>query len=131
MIFVSPETVVESIRPRVRVIQADGIKNFARELSIAKPVFSDMDFRTAVNLLSNPRLPDKTKKRKAATPPPPAATDTSPVPEVITKVDQEIGRAAQRANFTRREWIIIGSLVVLVIIVLSILILLFTGIIGI
>jgi hypothetical protein len=135
MIFVSPETVVESIRPRVRVIQADGIKNFARELSIAKPVFSDMDFRTAVNLLTNPRLPDKTKKRKsaaaAAPPPPPAATDTSPVPEALVKVDQEISRAAQRANFTRREWIIIGSLAVLVIIVLSILILLFTGIIGI
>jgi hypothetical protein len=133
MIFVSPETVVESIRPRVRVIQADGIKNFARELSIAKPVFSDMDFRTAVNLLTNPRLPDKTEKRKAAAPPPPppAATDTSPVPEALAKVDQEIGRVAQRANFTRREWIIIASLAVLVIIVLSILILLFTGIIGI
>lgn len=128
MIFVSPETVVESIRPRVRVIQADGIKNFARELSIAKPVFSDMDFRTAINLLSNPRLPDKTKKKKA--PPPPPATDTSPVPEALAKVDQEIGKATRRANFTRREWVIIISLVILVIVVLIILILLFTGIIG-
>jgi hypothetical protein len=129
MIFVSPETVVESIRPRVRIIQADGIKNFARELSIAKPVFSDMDFRTAVNLLTNPRLPDKSKKRKLP-PTPPPATDTSPLPEALAKVDREIGRATRRANFTRREWIIIGSLVVLVIIVLIILILLFTGIIG-
>jgi hypothetical protein len=31
MIFVSPETVVESIRPRVRIVQADGIKNFQRQ----------------------------------------------------------------------------------------------------
>jgi hypothetical protein len=80
MIFVSPETVVESIRPRVRVIQADGIKNFARELSIAKPVFSDIDFRTAINLLTNPRLPDKTKKKIAPAPIAPTKKPTSAKP---------------------------------------------------
>ena len=116
MIFVSPETHVESIRPRVRIIQADGIKNFARELAISKPVFSDIDFRSAVRLLSDPRLPDKQKLIK---PPPDIAAK---MPETMAKVDENLEKVTNRINFSRREWVIVGSLVALVIIVLIILI---------
>jgi hypothetical protein len=119
MIFVSPETVVESIRPRVRVVQADGIKNFARELSISKPVFSDRDFREAVKLLTNPRMPVKEKKPKV---PPPELAEPAPVPEPLVKVDESINKVARKANFTRREWVIVGILIVLLIIVLIVLI---------
>ncbi|MCK4489954.1 MAG: NERD domain-containing protein [Anaerolineales bacterium] len=117
MIFVSPETVVETIRPRVRVIQADGIKNFARELAISKPVFSDMDFRNAIKLLSNPRLPAKEKPTKKA-----PRVETSPVPDAVAKVDESLGRVTNRINFTRKEWTIVAGLIALVIIVLIILI---------
>jgi len=120
MIFVSPETVVESIRPRVRVIQADGIKNFARELAIAKPIFSDMDFRTAVKLLAEPRLPEKPKKPKE----PPELIDH--LPETLAKVDESIEKVARKANFTRREWLIIGGLIALLIVVLIVLIIFIT-----
>ncbi|HDD54947.1 MAG TPA: hypothetical protein ENG59_01725 [Chloroflexi bacterium] len=123
MIFVSPETVVESIRPRVRIIQADGIKNFARELSIAKPVFSDIDFKAAVNLLTHPKLPDKTKQKKS---PPPELMEPLPLSEPLAKVDEGITKAARKVNFTRREWIIIGVLSGLLIIVLIVLIVLVT-----
>ena len=123
MIFVSPETVVESIRPRVRVIQADGIKNFARELSIAKPVFSDMDFRTAVNLLTTPRLPDKTKKKKAP-PPPDLVEPEAEMPEALEKGIESIDKATRKINFTRREWVVVGILVIGVIAVLTALIML-------
>lgn len=116
MIFVSPETHVETIRPRVRVIQADGIKNFARELAISKPVFSDIDFRSAVKLLSNPQLPTKEKSKKAP------QGITSPVPDAVAKVDESLGKVTNRINFTRKEWTIVGGLVALVIIVLIILI---------
>lgn len=119
MIFVSPETVVESIRPRVRIIQADGIKNFARELSITKPVFSDRDFREAVKLLTNPRLPLKEKKPKI---PPPELAEPAPVPEPIVKVEENINKVARKANFTRREWIVVGILALLLIVVLIVLI---------
>ncbi len=112
MIFVSPETHVETIRPRVRVIQADGIKNFARELAISKPVFSDVDFRTAINLLSNPRLPTKEKSKKTP------GGKPIPVPDAVSKVDESLGKVTNRINFTRKEWIIVGSLVALVILVL-------------
>ncbi len=113
MIFVSPETVVESIRPRVRVIQADGIKNFARELAISKPVFSDMDFRSAVKLLTDPRLPDKTKKKKAP------IEDLEPeMPEAMAKVDESIEKVTRKMNFSRREWLIVGGLIAGVVIVL-------------
>ena len=116
MIFVSPETHVESIRPRVRIIQADGIKNFARELAISKPVFSDMDFRSAVRLLSEPRLPEKQKGKKGP------REKAAKMPETMTKVDENLEKVTKRINFSRREWVIVGSLVGLVIIVLIILI---------
>jgi hypothetical protein len=123
MIFVSPETVVESIRPRVRIIQADGIKNFARELSIAKPVFSDIDFKAAVNLLTHPKLPDRTKQVKTQ---PPELMDLPPLSEPLAKVDEGITKVARKANFTRKEWVIIGVLSALLIIVLLALIMLVT-----
>lgn len=123
MIFVSPETVVESIRPRVRVVQADGIKNFAREISIAKPVFSERDFREAVKLLTDPRLPIKTKKPKD---PSEEFEDPAPMPEPLAKVDEGITKVARKANLTRREWIVIGVLAVLLIVVLIVLISLIT-----
>jgi len=116
MIFVSSETNVESIRPRVRVIQADGIKNFARELAISKPIFSDMDFGTVIRLLSEPKLPDKNKKKNI----PKDMVDS--MPDTVAKVDESLGRVTNKINFTRREWIIVGSLVALLIIVLVILI---------
>ena len=122
MIFVSPETVVESIRPRVRVIQADGIRNFARELAISKPVFSDMDFRAVVNLLTEPRLPDKTKKRKVA--PEMLEPIESELDETLAKGVESIEKVTRKANFTRREWVIVALLVVGVIGVLIALIML-------
>jgi len=121
MIFVSPETVVESIRPRVRVIQADGIRNFARELAISKPVFSDMDFRTVVKLLTEPRLPDKTKKIIVD---PEFLEPESEMDETLTKVDESIGKVTRKINFSRREWVVVALLVVGVIIVLIALIML-------
>jgi len=116
MIFVSPETVVESIRPRVRVIQADGIRNFARELAISKPVFSDMDFRSAVKLLTDPRLPDKTKKKKVA--PELLEPVETELDETMAIVDENINKVTRKINFTRREWVVVALLVVGVIVVL-------------
>jgi len=121
MIFVSPETVVESIRPRVRVIQADGIRNFARELAISKPVFSDMDFRSAVKLLTNPRLPDKTKKKVEPELLEPEPTEMD---ETMAKVDESLGKVTRKINFTTREWVVVALLVVGVIVVLIALIML-------
>lgn len=118
MIFVSPETVVESIRPRVRIIQADGIKNFARELSIAKPVFSDMDFKAAVNLLTHPKMPPKSKLKNA---PPPELMAPPPLADPLEKVDESITKVARKINFTRREWVIIGVLSILLVTVLIVL----------
>ena len=118
MIFVSPETVVESIRPRVRIIQADGIKNFARELSIAKAVFSDLDFKTAVNLLTHPKLPERSKGKADL---PPELMQPPPLADPLDKVDESITKVARKINFTRREWTIIGVLSGLLIIVLVIL----------
>ena len=117
MIFVSPETSVESIRPRARVIRADGIINFAREIATEKAIFSDIDLRTALNLLTKPRLPKKTKKEVKEVPEEPKNIP-APKPSKFDENIEKIGQVTDRANFTRREWVIIGILIALVILVL-------------
>lgn len=117
MIFVSPETSVESIRPRARVIRADGIINFAREIATEKAIFSDIDLRTALNLLTKPRLPKKPKKEVKEVPEEPKNIP-APKPSKFDENIEKIGQVTDRANFTRREWVIIGILIALVILVL-------------
>ena len=117
LIFVNPETDIESIRPRVRVIRADGVINFARQLAIAKPVFTDIDYRNTVKLLAEPRLPkEPVKKQPPETIPQPSQTAVPP------KVDESIEKISQTVNFNRREWTILIGLSVLLIVVLIVLI---------
>lgn len=113
LIFVSPETDVESISPIVKVLRADGIKNFARQIAIAKPAFSDLDFKNVLKLLTHPRLPKA--ERKPGKP----QEKASPQPEVQeTPLEETLNSLIASVNFDQREWIIIGILLILVIIVL-------------
>ena len=49
----------------------------------------------------------------------PPVEELEPVmPEPLAKVDESIEKVTRKANFTRREWVIIGSLIALLIIVL-------------
>ncbi len=110
LIFVSTETHIESISPIVKVIRADGIKNFARRLAISKPAFTDLDFRNLLKLLTKPTLPQKEKR----------PTQKKPSPEVVesTQIEERLNSLVDAVNFTRREWIVIGILLVFVILVL-------------
>ncbi len=113
LIFISPETHVESISPIVKVLRADGIKNFARQIAIAKPAFSDLDFKNVVKLLTHPRLP------KGESKPSKPQEEASPQPEAQeTQLEQTLNSLIASVNFDQREWIIIGILLILVIIVL-------------
>lgn len=111
LIFVSPETHIESISPLVKVVRADGIKNFARKLAISKPAFSDLDFKNALQYLTNPRLPKGEKKKKPQKAAPPAKVEP-------TEIEQTLNSFINAINFTTQEWIVIGILLVLVILVL-------------
>ena len=117
LIFVNPETDIESIRPRVRVIRADGVINFARQVAVAKPAFTDIDYRNTVKLLAEPRLPVEPVKKK-----PPETVQPQAPPVVPQKVDESIDKISRAVNFNRREWTILIGLSVGLIIVLIILI---------
>ncbi|MDZ7844834.1 MAG: NERD domain-containing protein [Anaerolineales bacterium] len=121
LIFVNPETHIESIRPRVRVIRADGILNFARKMAIAKPAFTDIDFRNAVNLLTHPELPKEPSMK-----PQPEPFSEESERTIPPKVEENIQKVSSRINFNRREWTILIALGVFLIIVLIALILLIT-----
>lgn len=123
LIFVNPETHIESIRPRVQVIRADGITNFARKLAIAKPAFTDIDYRNAVRLLTHPRMPEEKPEKKQ---PESSYYPEEPKAPLPPKVDESLDKISSRVNFNRREWTILIALGVLLIFVLIALILLIT-----
>jgi hypothetical protein len=114
LIFVSPETHIESIAPVVKVVRADGIKNFARRLAISKPAFTDLDFRNLLRLLTNPSLPKEDKK--------PVRIEAPSLKVEPSKIEENLNSLIDTVNFNRREWIIIGILLVFVILVLIVLI---------
>ncbi|MFO7944403.1 MAG: hypothetical protein R6U51_08935 [Anaerolineales bacterium] len=110
LIFVSTETHIESISPIVKVIRADGIKNFARRLAISKPEFTDLDFRNLIKLLTKPALPEKKQE--------PAQKEVSSPKAEPFRFEEKLNNLVDVVNFTRQEWIIIGILIIFVILVL-------------
>lgn len=110
LIFVSTETDVESISPIVKVVRADGIKNFARKLAISRPAFTDLDLKTVLKLLTKPTLPKEQKKPPQKKAPPPEVEPS--------QFETRLNNLVDAVNFTRQEWIILGILLVLVILVL-------------
>jgi hypothetical protein len=55
LIFTNPRTHVDSARPRVRIVMADGIEHFAANLLQLKPIMDGEDVEAVVNALLFPR----------------------------------------------------------------------------
>jgi hypothetical protein len=56
LVFTNPRTHVDSARPRVRIVMADGIEHFAANLQQLKPIMDGEDVEAVVNALLFPRM---------------------------------------------------------------------------
>jgi hypothetical protein len=55
LLFTNPRTHVDSARPRVRIVMADGIEHFAANLQQLKPIMDGEDVEAVINALLFPR----------------------------------------------------------------------------
>ncbi len=58
LVFTNPRTHVDSARPRVRIVMADGIEHFAANIQQLKPIMDGEDVEAVVSALLFPRMRD-------------------------------------------------------------------------
>ncbi|HID84959.1 MAG TPA: hypothetical protein EYP54_07650 [Anaerolineales bacterium] len=103
LIATDPGTLVDAIRPSVRVVQADGLEHFAREVVRLRSALSADEVEKIVELLAPSPLRQKAEQPQAG----------------VKKAGQP-GAAARRVlippqwqrylNFTPKQWLILGVL---------------------
>jgi hypothetical protein len=115
--FTDPKTHVDTAQPEVRIVQADAFDHFATNLQKFQAIMDQEDIRELTGLILNPpkpepepveELPEEIEEDEPAKPRPPAADELDPF-------RLEDSPAAQRAeagrfNFSQSQWILLGLL---------------------
>lgn len=136
LIFTNPRTHVDSMNARVHIVLADAIDHFAANLQQFQPIMDQDDIRELGNLLTNPEAVLEAEAQAAAPPEPPPPRPDTPIdlPEP-TEAEKEVltaeqapalvprrPRAIRRGPLalTRRQWILLGTMAFLELLVLGI-----------
>src|SRR3990170_3882123 len=100
IVFTNPRTHVDTARPRVRIVMADGIEHFAANLQQLKPIMDGEDVEAVVNALLFPRM----REGEAAGPAPMGQQGQPVVPadlklkRGVAQIAMEGGRLAQEGS---------------------------------
>jgi hypothetical protein len=138
LLFTNPRTHVETSNTPARIVMADAIERFASNLLEFQPIMDQEDIRDLVQIITHP---EQVQEQSAVepTPPPPRQRTSQPIdlPEP-SRVDSEAlihGEAAalsprqqrsltgikpKRFPFTRKQWILLGLMFMLDILVIGI-----------
>jgi hypothetical protein len=139
LIFTNPRTHVESSNSPARIVLADAIERFATNLLQFQPIMDQEDIRDLVRTITNP-VDEEAEVKEAPAPPPrakprPARPIDLPEP---SRVDSEAliqGESSalsprqqrslsrirpKRFPFTRKQWILLGMMAILDLLVVGI-----------
>jgi hypothetical protein len=118
--FTDPKTHVDSANPEVRIVQADAFDHFATNLQKYQPIMDQEDIRELTGLILDPPKPEpvveeipeeiieETEVERSSRPRPPAADEVDP----FRLEDSPAARQAEagRLNFSRSQWLLLGLL---------------------
>jgi hypothetical protein len=134
LFFTDPGAHIDSQRPAVRIVPADAIDRFAAHLAKSIPVLENSQVRLIIERLQNPSGEEVSSGEIAFSHLDGAALPQAPrSPSRLDQASQEqpdvIRRIDQRTRFTPRQWLIVGGLIALniIIILIAILIALLTS----
>jgi hypothetical protein len=139
LIFTNPRTHVESSNSPVRIVLADAIERFAANLLEFQPIMDHEDIRDLVRTITNP---EEDEARVEEAPAPPLQAKPKParpidLPEP-SRVDSEAliqgesaalsprqqrslrGIKSKRFPFTRKQWVLLGLMAILDLLVIGI-----------
>ncbi len=115
LILTDPSTHVDAIRPDVRVVLVDGLERFAVQLSTEAPTL-DIDVRRKLIFAIENAL--EVGEQELPLPAEPAGRS---LPQTLdTGFDQAVKPLRKKANFSRRQWLILGAFVVAEVVILLI-----------
>ena len=113
--FVSAGTHVDVKHPAVRVLPFDAIKNFARQIGAAEMILDNREKNQLVELLSEPHSPSY------STPYPDQEYSPAPssqVADISSKVPKSLNKLAKTLNFSKRQWILLGAILIVQVLLL-------------
>jgi hypothetical protein len=125
LIFVTPRVHLESVRPDVRIILWDGIDRFTKNLAYAKEILNPKQAEALAQLFKGevdgePRdliLRDIFAMQEEEKPQ--APTSNLPhLPQADIIITDKVIEASDRVRFSSRQWLIIGVLIVVNILIL-------------
>lgn len=104
-----PETYVENIKSPLRVVLSDGVENYATGLTQLRPIFSAAVVEDVTRALLNPRAEAE-------------AVALAPASPEATGAAEAVPRPMPRARLTRRQWLLLGLMVIANLCVISLLV---------
>ncbi|MBN2043800.1 MAG: hypothetical protein JW757_02170 [Anaerolineales bacterium] len=113
LVFTDPGIHVNATRSDVRIILVDAVERFASRLLLNRPVMDVEDVRSIIHSLEVAMQPEEE---------PEAEVKIVPHQQVAQSVDsgfmQAISPLQKRANFSRRQWTLLGAFVLMDILIL-------------
>lgn len=132
LMFTNPRTHVDTAKPRVRIVQADGIDHYAANLQQFQPIMDMEDINAVLEALLNPKGPELETEPEAADeavdeePQPAPPSEAKPVEPAAAALVPRTLRPLTRARFqaTRRQWILLGVMAFFEVMILIVLVIL-------
>lgn len=121
--FTNPRTHVDTAQPSVRIVQADAFDHFASNLLKFQPIMDQEDVNELTDLILNPPQPEPEPEpadEPLAAPEEPTDRQVSPSEVDAFRLDDSpAARRASRSrfSFSRGQWIILGLLLLMEIVV--------------
>lgn len=112
LVLTDPGAMVDTTRPVVRVVMADGIENLARQIQQMRSILSGEDIENILEHLL-PRWGGRAEQRQR-----PAVSPPRPIRQAEQALVKQTSALGRYFNFTRTQWIVLGVMALLNILIL-------------
>ncbi len=109
LLFVNPQTHVDTASPQARIVLADAFEHFAAKILEAPTIMDQEDIHMLVESLLNPKLPEPEPTEEELLEEP--AQEVFDSEALRPREERQDLQTEQRyGSFTRRQWIVLGVL---------------------
>lgn len=110
MIFTNPQTHVDRVNSRARIVLADAIEHFASKVLELNTVMDNEDIQALVDVLLNPPIPEPVEEEQE--PQEETVRDAVFEPEPLRPIEtrRELEPIRRLGRFTMRQWAVLGIL---------------------
>ena len=119
IIFTNPQAHVDTLHPRARIVLADAIEHYAASLREQPPIMDREDAQLLIEAVLHPDGGKPAEAPAVPATPAPASAPARPAPEAVgpfqldqRKVPKAYRSRRRRARIERRQWILLGVMLI-------------------